>query len=277
MDYEMIIQNFKDVMQASLIPEEFNILRNNIDNIMVNQLQREHTAGTNYTNGDYDSINRTINLYNEVSTTTIYHELFHVSSSYYDKQKEIIFSGFHHHSKKKDIGRGLNEGYTELLTNRYFGNDNDSGYKNETHYAKLIEGLIGKEQMQSFYLKSDLDSLISELSKYNSVESVMQFIDDLDKFIILGELKKDKIDNFENIPYAEYLAWFDEANEYISKTYMQLNQFIIDSYMNKIYNDPDFEEKKNQLMTMMSEPLTFFNKEYIFDMNSQFGTSSRTI
>lgn len=47
--------------------------------------------------------------------------------------------------------------------------------------------------------------------------------------------------------------------------------------MNKIYNDPDFEEKKNQLMTMISEPLTFFNKEYIFDMNSQFGTSSRTI
>lgn len=115
MDYEMTIQNFKDVMQASLIPEEFNILRNNIDNIMVNQLQRDHTAGTNYTIGGYDFINRTINLYNEVSTTTIYHELFHVSSSYYDKQKEIVFSGFHHHSKEKDIGRGLNEGYTELL------------------------------------------------------------------------------------------------------------------------------------------------------------------
>lgn len=85
--------------------------------------------------------------------------------------------------------------------------------------------------MQSFYLKSDLDSLISELSKYNSVEAVMQFIDDLDKFIVLEELRKDKM--------------------------------------------PD--EKKNQLMTMMSAPLTFFNKEYVFDMNSQFGTSSRTI
>lgn len=70
MDYEMTIQNFKDVMQASLIPEEFNILRNNIDNIMVNKLQREHTAGTNYTIGGYDFINKTINLYNEVSTTT---------------------------------------------------------------------------------------------------------------------------------------------------------------------------------------------------------------
>lgn len=131
--------------------------------------------------------------------------------------------------------------------------------------------------MQSFYLKSDLDSLISELSKYNSVEAVMQFIDDLDKFIVIEELRKDKIDNFENIPYAEYLAWFDEVNEYIGKTYMQLNQFIIDSYINKLYNDPNFEEKKNQLMTMMSAPLTFFNKEYVFDMNSQFGTSSRTI
>ena len=105
----------------------------------------------------------------------------------------------------------------------------------------------------------------------------MQFIDNLDKFIILEELRKDKIGNFENILYVEYLAWFDEVNEYIGKTYMQLNQFIIDSYMNKIYNDSNFEEKKNELMTLMSAPLTFFNKEYVFDMNSQFGTSSRTI
>lgn len=277
MNYEKTIQNFKDTMKVNLIAEDFNILQNNIDNIMINQSQREHTAGTNYTVGGYDFFNRSINLYNEVSTTTIYHELFHASSSYYDRQKEVVFSRFHHHSKEKDIGRGLNEGYTELLTSRYFGNDTDSGYKNETHYANLVEGLIGKEQMQSFYLKSDLDSLISELSKYNSVEAVMQFIDDLDKFIVIEELRKDKIDNFENIPYAEYLAWFDEVNEYISKTYMQLNQFIIDSYINKLYNDPNFEEKKNQLMTMMSAPLTFFNKEYVFDMNSQFGTSSITI
>lgn len=277
MDYEKTIQNFKDIMKISLSSEDFNILQKNIDNVIINKSQKEHTAGANYTVGGYDFFNKSINLYNEVSAITIYHELFHASSSYYDKQEEIVFSGFHHHSKEKDIGRGLNEGYTELLTSRYFGNDTESGYKNETHYANLIEVLIGKEQMQSFYLKSDLDSLILELSKYNSVEAIMQFIDNLDKFIILEELRKDKINNFENIPYAEYLAWFDEVNEYIGKTYMQLNQFIIDSYINKICNEPNFEEKKNQLMTMMSSPLTFFNKEYVFDMNSQFETSSRTI
>lgn len=101
MNYEKTIQNFKDTMKVNLVAEDFNILQNNIDNIMINQSHREHTAGTNYIVGGYDFFNRSINLYNEVSTTTIYHELFHASSSYYDRQKEVVFSGFHHHAKKK--------------------------------------------------------------------------------------------------------------------------------------------------------------------------------
>ena len=92
MDYEKTIQRFKDTMRVNLNAEDFNILQNNIDNIIINKSQKEHTAGANYTVGGYNYFNKSIILYNEVSTTTIYHELFHASSSYYDRQKEIIFS-----------------------------------------------------------------------------------------------------------------------------------------------------------------------------------------
>ena len=47
----------------------------------------------------------------------IYHELFHMASSYIAKKK--VISGFQHDK----LYEGINEGYTQLLTNRYFKED----------------------------------------------------------------------------------------------------------------------------------------------------------
>ena len=62
MDYEKTILRFKDTMRVNLNAEDFNILQNNIDNIIINKSQKEHTAGANYTVGGYNYFNKSINL-----------------------------------------------------------------------------------------------------------------------------------------------------------------------------------------------------------------------
>lgn len=274
MNYEQLIQNFLSIMANELSPNDFEIVKQNIRKISIKFLEKESMS----TSGLYNPIGLiTLHRKDEV---TFYHELFHASSSYYDENKLVLNSGFHHQhiNEKKDIGRGFNEGYTELLTQRYFGKNGDSGYSNELHYAKLIEHLIGKEQMQSFYFKSSLDDLITKMCKYNSLENVLKFIENMDKFIILTELKENKIHSFsENTPFTEYSKWFDELNEYVNQTYNELNQFIIESHLNKLYNDPDYEKKKAELMAMMSTPLSFNFREYSFNIDLQMSGNNRTI
>ena len=113
---------------------------------------------------------------------------------------------------------------------------------------------------------------------YNSLENVLKFIENMDKFIILTELKENKIHSFsENTPFTEYSKWFDELNEYVNQTYNELNQFIIESHLNKLYNDPDYEKKKAELMAMMSTPLSFNFREYSFNIDLQMSGNNRTI
>ena len=74
--------------------------------------------------------------------STIYHELFHVASSIIDGN--TYFVGFSQYTNKKGIiGKGLNEGYTELLTNRYF-NSNNKSYQFEMRCAYLLESIVNK-------------------------------------------------------------------------------------------------------------------------------------
>lgn len=111
----------------------------------------------------------------------IYHELFHMASSVYEYS--YIHSGFSHTNldTKDRIGKGLNEGYTELLSNRYFSLENaPSSYYLESVLAKGVELLIGKEKMESLYLTSNLNGLIDELAKYSDKEKVEVFLSGID-------------------------------------------------------------------------------------------------
>ena len=75
--------------------------------------------------GIYNARNNKISFVNGVNSNTIFHELFHMASSYLDKENKILYGGFYQSSKGLNIGRGLDEGYTELLANRY-SNASDS-------------------------------------------------------------------------------------------------------------------------------------------------------
>ena len=132
--------------------------------------------------GRYDTINNSISidLRRDKNKSSIYHELFHMASTRVGDR--VIDSGFHHYMGEKiSVGEGLNEGYTDLLTKRYF---NETGYETyynkELIYASLLEQIVGKEKMESLYLKGDLRGLMSELEKYDTLDNIKHFINEID-------------------------------------------------------------------------------------------------
>ena len=152
--------------------------------------------------GSYRSDKNTIKVVDETDESTIFHELFHLASSYYDSKTKMSYCGFHQINMITiyNVGRGINEGYTQLLTNRY-SKGNPYSYSEETRIASIIENVIGKENMQKHYFMGNLKGLIDELAKYISKEEIMKFIQMVDfdveyryqKALIPGKEKKLKI------------------------------------------------------------------------------------
>lgn len=112
---------------------------------------------------------------------SIYHELFHVFTTY----KENIFStvsGFNYINIHTDIARRLNEGYTDLLANRYF--DSVVSYMIEANIVRKTELILGEKNMQNFYASNNLYAIIKSLSKFSSEEEAIAFISFVDKLSI---------------------------------------------------------------------------------------------
>lgn len=125
------------------------------------------------------TLNVIVNLnHSKTADFTVTHELFHAASS-----KNPFSSGFHHFilsnghtGRQTQIGRWINEGYTELLNIRYFGCDYGRSYIHEVFLMNKLEHIIGKEKMEQLYINSDLKGLINEINKYLDKKETMSFI-----------------------------------------------------------------------------------------------------
>ena len=166
-----VIKNFKE---DDLINFYNNI--NSLDIRNNNKLLEMALAGT------YSSSKNKIEISGGYENC-IYHELFHMASSKFENN--IDYSGFEQLKKSFRLGKGINEGYTDLLTYRYFpdGFESNDAYKYAMDIMQLLEIIVGKEKMQSLYLQADLLGLITELKKYNLESKIMQFISNMDYII----------------------------------------------------------------------------------------------
>lgn len=173
-------------------------------------------------NGSFNAKTNTIKLNkNEQNYEAIFHELFHMASTV--SLDNDIYSGFRQHktyNSKDDIGVGINEGYTQALTERYFGHIEGIKYSYpfETFIACLIEEIIGEDKMAKYYFNSNLYGLIDELSQYNLPNNVMKFIYNLD-FL-------NKIPTLPNMGVLE--------QDYIIKSIKQIIDFLFYTYERKI-------------------------------------------
>ena len=172
-------------------------------------------------NGSYYATTNIIKISeNDSQYKALFHELFHLASSTY--KNNIIYCGFRQHNKVNsiDVGVGLNEGYTQALTERYFGHIEGIKYSYpfETFIACLIEEIIGEDKMAKYYFNANLYGLIDELSKYNLPNNVMKFIYNLD-FL-------NKIPTLPNMGVLE--------QDYIIKSIKQIIDFLFYTYERKI-------------------------------------------
>lgn len=143
--------------------------------------------------------------------TSIYHELMHMAS-YYKSNVGIHMAGFRQTKIfTLDIGEGLNEGYTELLTRRYFFDQGiDYTYSTAVYFAKDIENIVGKDRMEKLYFSADLYNLKEDIVNDASLEDFMQFLSDMDWVIddSIKSYKKElpmRIQRMGNFVYFTYL------------------------------------------------------------------------
>ena len=126
------------------------------------------------------SANKIITVYHD-DFSTIYHELYHLSNSY--RFNDVTFMGFSQirYNPISVIGKGVNEGYTALLTRRNFGRDKSNLLGQ--FFMETIERIIGPEKLESLYNKMDLLGLIKETSFHTIDEEFLEAIKYLDTII----------------------------------------------------------------------------------------------
>lgn len=202
------LNNFIDVMRKNFSPEDLANLYNNIVNLSV-----EFFSGQG---GYYNIKQNKIKLSKNKIGEFIYHELFHVSSNNVNVKNNT--SGFMYSCENYDIGYGINEGYTELLTNRYFDLSDKTVYLTEQKISKCLEYIIGQQKMQSLYLNSDLYNFINILKKYYTDEEI-------EKFIV-------KVDFLSYYTEKNYLG--DYEVDIIKKQYEDIIYFLIKGFCIKM-------------------------------------------
>ena len=110
------------------------------------------------------------------------HQLLHLST--YDKKTNSYSTGFHKRVNGTDLGRRLNEGYTEYLCKYYFTGSNCFDYYNDDmKLVSKIERLIGEKEMIKSYFTGDLYNVINKLGNYmdNPLEFIINTEDNIDE------------------------------------------------------------------------------------------------
>ncbi len=240
------ISKFAEVMIKNFSPKDLVAFYNNINNLKVSAKKSINEMGVY--RGD---LNRIIINPNNASNNTTFHELFHMSSSIY--KDHVIYYGFSQCQTKPNIikiGIGLNEGYTELLTKRYFGDDNGKArnpYIYQTVISSLIEEIVGKEKMESLYLNANLRGLIDEMKQYISEDEIMKFISSMD--FITSYMYDKKIGS--------------SKNDMINNSLKAISRFLIICYSKKIIQDPDtYEDKMVKFIAKLSINPTINGHQY---------------
>lgn len=170
--YKDDVYNFYSVLKSNFSSYYLSKLRKNISSLKISELSDNDKRSLF---GVYDLHDNSIRLCNEDFKDTFPHEMFHMATTTVNK----FFSscGFHFTNDEFDLGKAINEGYSEVLSNRYFNSDiSNSLYIDDVNNCLFLENIIGKDLMEKFYMSSDLFGLIYELSKYSSKFDTIRFI-----------------------------------------------------------------------------------------------------
>ncbi len=231
-EYRQEVMHFVETLQKNLTEDQLTRTYNNIKNLRIDENALLHLYRIC---GLYRASNNTITMstqkvnlpfgiklyfFSDIDKSLMsYHELFHMASTTY--KGDEYFMGF----SQRNIGDGINEGYTDLLVARYFSNySKNIGYKLEANFASLTEQIIGQEKMTDAYFKSDLLTLITELENYTDREKARQYLSDLDivtafrrkQFLLTDSDKSKLLESYNKIKVILYEAYSKKLDKELS-------------------------------------------------------------
>ncbi len=156
---------------------------------------------------------------------SIYHELLHCASA--ERKNNIEYCGFQIRllDINGEIGRGLNEGYTELLSERYF--NVGATYWFERVLTTQLEKIVGADFLKENYFNHNLQAIRDKLAEYSSKEAVSNFIYNWDAYTIGRSFD-------DSITTEEYQSCLDECSVFLSLCYKKKLE---------LENDEQFDDK----------------------------------
>lgn len=127
LEYRGKIEKFLRTLKKNFSEEYLTNFYDNINSVMITTEKRSFKdVINNKVRGCYSTDN-SIHLTSNYSDSVLNHELLHLAST--TVRDYITYIGFNQISADKgDIGRGLNEGYTEYLNKKYFNIEHNSSF-----------------------------------------------------------------------------------------------------------------------------------------------------
>lgn len=200
---------------------------------------------------------------NRYDKMTLYHELLHFVLTY-EEGEQVTLGGFSQVVEKDNelnktyisIGTALNEGMTELIAGRLL-NKEPGTYFEQCDICKMLELIIGRNNLEKYYFNSDLKELIKHLSfiknnKYCIDNSIIEFIKNTDIIFNIKEFefkkrRKEKefykmLDSISNILLDLFIKSLIKKYKEKRINLYQMN-YLVDSFsiIIKRYN-PDYDK-----------------------------------
>ena len=169
----------------------------------------------------------------------ILHELIHIATIKVNGHIEYCGFSINNYLNGESFCQGLNEGYTQIIKERYFGKDSKVTYPIEVEIAKKIEILIGKEKMESLFFNINFNGLNEEIKKYCLESDFYRFIWNLDYIN-------------QNFPPKNS----DDMTPQMRMT--EIYMFIFRCFQKKIEQELNNEELIVELETLFSHPKTYY-------------------
>lgn len=251
---------FHQRLNELLNPEHQIIMNNNIRKLQVKETLKTRfqklllengvdpfIKKTNVKSGSYRASTNSIIIRDARSKSTIFHELMHMASTV--KTDEIAYIGFKQRMNGEMIGQGINEGYTQYLTEKFFPDYKSTttiSYPFETHFAGLVEEIVTEDTMIDMFFRADLRDLIVELSKYSTIKEAGNFIRQMD---VLNKYK-----------YTE-LRFVDVQPE-LQEIIYELNLFLVQTYKNKLRETRGLTSRERE--QLLSEFISKIESGYIY-------------
>lgn len=218
-ELEFKIKNFLIVMNRRCKNFNSKIFINNFKKTFFNlsELKKENKIGVN---GSV-TIRSSYNSFRLKNMKVTHHELLHLASLKTDKN---IFDPF-------------NEGYTQLLEQRYFNEANDIGcaYGFEVSIMRVVEGIFGKDKLEKLYFNGEFNKLFNLFNKYTSIEDLKLLKDNL---ISIYKIEQN---NDELLKQEELKNSFNQVFKILLVSL--INKFMIDNEYNKLLENQDFYKK----------------------------------